>query len=115
MYPFRCIYVGLSNGVVPFTPPVRIFTSPEFNMFALVIVALLKSMPLKSLLDKSTPGPIMYPPRNENVTSGNMGSTGAATMFPDFTLSSTEFVKSTPVRLVPLKSWSVNTIPVRSA
>ena len=44
-----------------------------------------------------------------------MGSTGAATMFPDFTLRSTEFVKSTPVRLVPLKSWSVNMIPVKSA
>ena len=59
MYPFRCIYVGLSSGVVPLTPPLRMFVSPEFDIFALVMVVLRKSTPLKSLLDRSTPGPIM--------------------------------------------------------
>ena len=101
--------------MVPFTPPDLTFTKLEFTMLAFVTVALLKSTPLRSLFDKSTPGPIMYPPRRENVVSGKIGRTGVATMLPDFTFRSTEFVKFVPVRLVPLKSWSVNMILVKSA
>ena len=84
-------------------------------MFAFVMVTLLKSMPLKSLFDKSTLGPIMYPPRSENVLSGNVGSTGDATMLPDLMLNRSEFVNITPVRFVPLKSWLVKSMPVKSA
>ena len=84
-------------------------------MFAFVMVTLLKSMPLKSLFDKSTLGPIMYPPRSANVLSGNVGSAGVATILPDLMLNRSEFVKFTPVRFVPLKSWSVKSMPVKSA
>ena len=115
MYPFLRLYFGFKYGVVPLTPPVLIFTKPEFIMFAFVIVTLLKSIPLKSLFDRSTPGPIMYPPRNENVLSGKMGSAGEATIFPDFIFRSFELVKSTPVKFVPLKSWSVKSFFVKFA
>ena len=91
------------------------FVRPEFVMFAFVMVTLLKSMPLKSLFDKSTLGPIIYPPRSANVLSGNMGIAGVATILPDFTLNRSEFVKLTPVKFVPLKSWSVKSIAVKSA
>ena len=84
-------------------------------MLAFVTVTLLKSMPLRSLFDKSTLGPMIYPPRRENVVSGKIGITGVATMLPDFIFKSREFVKFTPVRLVPLKSWSVNMMLVKSA
>ena len=115
MYPFLSMYFGFKYGVVPLIPPVLIFTKPEFIMFAFVIVTLLKSIPLKSLFDRSTPGPIMYPLRNENVLSGKTGSAGEATMFPDFIFRSFELVKSTPVKFVPLKSWSVKSFLVKSA
>jgi hypothetical protein len=112
--PLRKMYPGRMKALVPIIPPLRTFVKFVFCIRAFVSVRPLKSIPLKSLNDKSTFGPKMYPLRSLNVVSGNTGKTGDATMLPDLMFTKIEFVKMVPVKLVPLKSWFVKSIPLRS-